>query len=100
MPAARMMAFRTGEHGPQYGCLSEMVLLILDIDYSTNLWYTLHGTAKVNRSTNPARLTVADGDERLDMNVEWQDGQTFVESLTARCDDDGLRLAPEQATAE
>lgn len=45
--------------------------------------YSLHGTAKINRSTKPARLTVAEGDERLDMNMEWKDGQTFIESLEA-----------------
>ena len=45
--------------------------------------YALHGTAKINRSTKPARLTVAEGDERLDMNTEWKDGQTFIESLVA-----------------
>jgi len=44
MPAARMMAFRTGEHGSQCGRLSEMVLLCLDIFPSTNLWYTLSCT--------------------------------------------------------
>jgi hypothetical protein len=44
MPAARMMAFRTGEHGSQCGRLSEMVLLCLDIYPSMDLWYTLSCT--------------------------------------------------------
>ncbi len=43
--------------------------------------YALHGTAKINRSTKPAKLTVAEGDERLDMNTPWKDGRTFIESL-------------------
>ena len=43
--------------------------------------YALHGTAKISRSTKPAKLTVADGDERLDMNTPWKDGRTFIESL-------------------
>ncbi len=45
--------------------------------------YALHGTVKINRSTKPAKLTVAEGDERLDMNAKWKDGQTFIESLVA-----------------
>ena len=45
--------------------------------------YALHGTAKINRSTKPAKLTVAEGDEGLDMNTKWKDGQTFIESLVA-----------------
>ena len=53
--------------------------------YASAHWddYAVHGTAKINRSTKPARLTVAEGDERLDMNMEWKDGQTFIESLEA-----------------
>ena len=43
--------------------------------------YALHGTAKIKRSTKPAKLTVAVGEERLDMNVEWKDGKTFIDSL-------------------
>ena len=44
--------------------------------YASAHWgdYALHGTAKINRSTKPARLTDAEGDERLDMNMEWKDG--------------------------
>jgi hypothetical protein len=26
---------------------------------------------------------IAEGDERLDMNTEWKDGKTFVESLVS-----------------
>ena len=45
--------------------------------------YALHGTAKINRSTKPVKLTVAEGDEHLNMNTKWKDGQTFIESLVA-----------------
>ena len=45
--------------------------------------YALHGTAKINRSTKPAKLTFAEDDQRLDMNMEWMNGQTFIESLVA-----------------
>jgi CubicO group peptidase (beta-lactamase class C family) len=45
--------------------------------------YALHGTTKVNRSAKPAKLTIAEGDERLDLNTEWKAGQTFIESLVA-----------------
>ena len=45
--------------------------------------YALHGTSTTSRSRNPVRLTVAEGDERLDMNAKWKDGQTFIESLVA-----------------
>ena len=45
--------------------------------------YALHGTAKIKRSVNPAKLVVAKDDERLDMNTEWKDGKTFIESLQA-----------------
>ena len=43
--------------------------------------YALHGTEKISRSTKPAKLTIAEDDERLDMNSEWKDGKTFIESL-------------------
>jgi CubicO group peptidase (beta-lactamase class C family) len=43
--------------------------------------YALHGTAKIKRSAKPAKLTVAEDGERLDMNSEWKSGQTFIESL-------------------
>ena len=42
--------------------------------------YALHGTAKVKRSASPAKLE--DGD-RLDLNADFQDGRTFIESLQA-----------------
>jgi len=42
--------------------------------------YALHGTAKVNRSASPTELEPG---ERLDMNTEWKDGKTFIESLQA-----------------
>ena len=42
--------------------------------------YALHGTAKVKRSANPAKLQPG---ERLDMNTEFKNGQTFIESLQA-----------------
>jgi len=42
--------------------------------------YALHGTAKVERSTNPTKLEEGD---RLDLNADFQDGKTFIESLQA-----------------
>lgn len=45
--------------------------------------YALHGTAKVSRAARPAKLRMAEGDERLDLNSEFKDGQTFIESLQA-----------------
>jgi CubicO group peptidase (beta-lactamase class C family) len=42
--------------------------------------YALHGTVKVKRSANPAKLQQG---ERLDMNSEFKKGQTFIESLQA-----------------
>jgi len=45
--------------------------------------YALHGTSKVNRSAIPAKLTIAEGDVRLNLNTEWTDGQPFIESLLA-----------------
>lgn len=43
--------------------------------------YALHGTASIQQSSNPARLTMASDDERLNLNTEWKDGQSFIESL-------------------
>ena len=40
--------------------------------------YALHGTEKVNRSNNPTKLVQG---EKLDMNSEFKDGQTWIESL-------------------
>ena len=53
--------------------------------YVSAYWddYALHGTAKIKRSVKPAKLVVAEDDERLDMNTEWKDGKTFIESLQA-----------------
>lgn len=42
--------------------------------------FGLHGTAKVNRSSNPAKLEPG---ELLDMNTEFRDGKSFIESLQA-----------------
>ncbi len=51
--------------------------------YVSTHWddYALHGTEKIKRSTKPVRLTIAEGAERLNMNSEWKDGKTFIESL-------------------
>lgn len=40
--------------------------------------YAIHGTTKVNKSSNPTKLTMG---ERLDMNTEFENGQTWIESL-------------------
>jgi CubicO group peptidase (beta-lactamase class C family) len=45
--------------------------------------YALHGTAKIKRSSKPAKLTVAEGHDCLDLNVKWNDIQTCTESLVA-----------------
>lgn len=42
--------------------------------------YALHGTAKIERSTNPTKLEQGDN---LDLNLEFKDGQSFIESLQA-----------------
>ena len=42
--------------------------------------YSIHGTAKIERSANPTELQQG---ERLDLNSEFQDGQSFIESLQA-----------------
>jgi CubicO group peptidase (beta-lactamase class C family) len=45
--------------------------------------YALHGTAKIKRSAKPAKLTLTEKGERFDLNVEFEDGQSFIESLQA-----------------
>jgi CubicO group peptidase (beta-lactamase class C family) len=42
--------------------------------------YALHGTSKVSRSASPAKLEEGD---RLDLNADFQDSKTFIESLQA-----------------
>lgn len=42
--------------------------------------YALHGTDKVAASANPAKLEQG---ERLDLNTEFRDGQSFIQSLQA-----------------
>ena len=42
--------------------------------------YAPYGTAKIKRSATPAKL---ERGERLDLNSEFQDGQSFIESLQA-----------------
>jgi CubicO group peptidase (beta-lactamase class C family) len=43
--------------------------------------YALHGTAKIERSTKPAKLATAEKDERFDLNAEFKNGQSFIESF-------------------
>ena len=45
--------------------------------------YALHGTAKVQRSTKTAKLEVAEQGVRFDLNSEFKEGQTFIESFQA-----------------
>jgi hypothetical protein len=49
--------------------------------YVSSHWdaYALHGTVKVGRSANPARLEVAK--DRLDLNTEYEDGKSFIDSF-------------------
>ncbi len=42
--------------------------------------YALHGTAKIKRAVNPAKLEQG---ERLDLNAEFENGKSFIESLQA-----------------
>lgn len=43
--------------------------------------FAIHGTARIKRSSKPARLTAVDEDERIDLNTEFKDGKSFIESL-------------------
>jgi CubicO group peptidase (beta-lactamase class C family) len=43
--------------------------------------YALHGTKKVNRSANPAKLSIADEGQRFDLNSKFKSDQTFIDSL-------------------
>ena len=43
--------------------------------------YALHGTAKVKRSLKPAKLAAEEEGGRFDLNAEFKDGQTFIESF-------------------
>jgi hypothetical protein len=51
--------------------------------YASTHWddYGVHGTEKLSRSKTPAKLSIAEDDDRLDLNTEWEDGQSFIESL-------------------
>jgi CubicO group peptidase (beta-lactamase class C family) len=51
--------------------------------YASVHWndYAVHGTKKLSRSTTPANLAIAEKDELLDLNTEWENGQSFIESL-------------------
>ena len=51
--------------------------------YVSTHWdeYALHGTKKIERSRRPAKLTIGEGDERLDLNQEWKKGETFVDAF-------------------
>ena len=53
--------------------------------YVSAYWdkYALHGTKKVNRSPNPAKLSIANEGQRFDLNSKFADGQTFIDSLLA-----------------
>jgi CubicO group peptidase (beta-lactamase class C family) len=50
--------------------------------YASAHWddFALHGTKLINRSANPTKLEQG---ERLDLNSEFQNGRTFIESLQA-----------------
>jgi CubicO group peptidase (beta-lactamase class C family) len=50
--------------------------------YASAHWdeYSIHGTSKIERSSNPAKLVPG---EQLDMNSEFRDGQTWIESFLA-----------------
>jgi CubicO group peptidase (beta-lactamase class C family) len=41
------------------------------------------GTKIIDRSPTPTKLSVAEGEQRLDLNSEWKEGQTFLQSLQA-----------------
>ena len=41
--------------------------------------FALHGTAKISPSKNPAKLKLAQ--DRLDLNTEYEDGKSFIDSM-------------------
>ena len=45
--------------------------------------YAGHGTAKISRSAKPAKLTLAEKDERFDLNAKFKGDQTFIDSMLA-----------------
>ncbi|MFK5895031.1 MAG: serine hydrolase domain-containing protein [Pseudomonadota bacterium] len=51
--------------------------------YASVHWdeYGIHGTEKIPHSKSPAKISVAEGDNRLDLNTEWKDGKSYMESF-------------------
>ncbi len=43
--------------------------------------YSIYGTEEVSCSKSPKELSVLEGDERLDLNTEWKNGRSFMESF-------------------
>ena len=51
--------------------------------YASTHWdeYSIHGTEKIVRSKTPLKIFVAEGDERLDLNTEWIEGKSFMDTF-------------------
>lgn len=43
--------------------------------------YAAHGTSKIKHSNNPAKLTVAKNDKSFNLNTEFKDGKSFIQSF-------------------
>lgn len=43
--------------------------------------YAAHGTSKIKHSNNPAELIVLKGNKSFNLNTEWKDGKTFIQSF-------------------
>ena len=43
--------------------------------------YALHGTEKIKRSSKPVKFKIAEVEKAIDLNTEWKDGKSFIESL-------------------
>ncbi|TWT84547.1 6-aminohexanoate-dimer hydrolase [Planctomycetes bacterium CA13] len=51
--------------------------------YVSTHWdeYSLHGTRKIKRSNQPTKLTVAEGDQRFDLNQQWKEGESYIDAF-------------------
>ncbi len=52
--------------------------------YVSSHWdgYAEYGTNKIEGSKSPVKLSIAEGKERFDLNSEFKDGKTFIDSFT------------------
>jgi CubicO group peptidase (beta-lactamase class C family) len=54
--------------------------------YASANWgeFALFGTAEIGMSAQPAKLAMAAEEDRFDLNSEWKDGQSFIESFQSK----------------